>query len=119
MTDSQDGFLEKIRKQLSEQRATLTLRIGELLKQDPFADPDRVNDNAASDQDASEEANHERVTAIITELKNDIIAIDEAVARMDAGTYGICVNCAKPIEPERLAVMPTATLCATCERGRG
>jgi DnaK suppressor protein len=43
-------------------------------------------------------------------------AIDAALARIDAGTYGICVNCGAQIAPERLEAMPWATLCIDCKR---
>jgi DnaK suppressor protein len=43
-------------------------------------------------------------------------AIDAALVRIDAGTYGICVNCGRPIAPERLEAMPWATLCINCKR---
>jgi DnaK suppressor protein len=43
-------------------------------------------------------------------------AIDEALARVDAGTYGVCVNCGAQIPPERLEAMPWATLCIECKR---
>ena len=45
-----------------------------------------------------------------------LAAIDEALARIDAGTYGICVNCGAQIAPERLEAMPWATLCIDCKR---
>jgi RNA polymerase-binding transcription factor len=44
------------------------------------------------------------------------MAIDAALARIDAGTYGICVNCGSQIAPERLEAMPWATLCIDCKR---
>jgi RNA polymerase-binding transcription factor len=43
-------------------------------------------------------------------------AIDAALARIDAGTYGTCVNCGRSIAPERLEAMPWATLCIDCKR---
>jgi DnaK suppressor protein len=43
-------------------------------------------------------------------------AIDAALARIDAGTYGFCVNCGAPIAPERLEAMPWTTLCIECKR---
>jgi RNA polymerase-binding protein DksA len=43
-------------------------------------------------------------------------AIDEALARIDAGKYGVCVNCGAQIAPERLEAMPWATLCIDCKR---
>ena len=43
-------------------------------------------------------------------------AIDDALARIDAGTYGTCVNCGARIATERLEAMPWATLCIECKR---
>jgi len=41
---------------------------------------------------------------------------DAALARMEAGAYGKCTECGRPIEEERLRVVPTTTLCAECAR---
>ena len=43
-------------------------------------------------------------------------AIDEALARMDEGTYGICRRCGRPIGEERLEAIPWATLCIDDKR---
>ena len=40
--------------------------------------------------------------------------IEAALARIEQGTYGICSNCGKQIEPERLELLPTTTLCSDC-----
>lgn len=40
--------------------------------------------------------------------------IDEALARLDAGTYGICARCGEPIPPARLEVRPFAEHCVAC-----
>jgi RNA polymerase-binding protein DksA len=42
--------------------------------------------------------------------------IDAALARIDAGTFGTCTRCGKPIGEERLDAMPYATLCIDCKR---
>jgi RNA polymerase-binding protein DksA len=43
-------------------------------------------------------------------------AIDSALARMEAGTYGRCQNCGESISPERLEAIPWATRCIDCKR---
>ena len=43
--------------------------------------------------------------------------IDAALARIDAGTYGVCLTCGDPIAPARLAAVPDAALCADCAAG--
>ena len=43
-------------------------------------------------------------------------AVDAAIARLDAGTYGRCTACGKPIAAERLEALPWAALCIDCQR---
>ncbi len=37
-----------------------------------------------------------------------------ALARIEAGEYGVCSNCSADIAPARLAALPTATRCIKC-----
>ncbi|MBI4066438.1 TraR/DksA C4-type zinc finger protein [Candidatus Gottesmanbacteria bacterium] len=110
--------LDQIRKALEEEKVRLDGRIGELSAQDPYADPERVNDNAASDAEASEESNHDRYAAMVDELKARVVSVEQALARVGSGTYGYCVACGMMIDTDRLAILPTATLCLECERGK-
>lgn len=41
--------------------------------------------------------------------------IDDALRRIDDGTYGQCAVCGKPIDEERLKAMPSARYDAACE----
>jgi RNA polymerase-binding transcription factor DksA len=41
--------------------------------------------------------------------------IDAALARMDQGTYGVCVDCGEAIELRRLRALPHAVRCQGCE----
>jgi RNA polymerase-binding protein DksA len=42
--------------------------------------------------------------------------IDDALERIDAGSYGTCADCGNPIPEERLEAVPWATLCIDCKR---
>lgn len=108
-------ILDEIRIHLEEEKKQLTERINELIAQDPFSDPDRTIDNAASDIEANEEANHDRMSALITEMKAKRSALDDALVRIHDGTYGFCVECKAMIDTDRLSILPTATLCKSCE----
>jgi RNA polymerase-binding transcription factor DksA len=71
----------------------------------------------ASDQadDAGALSDAERNSAI---LRNSQVLLDQvlqALARLDAGTYGICVRCGREINPRRLEVLPYVTLCVDCQ----
>ena len=43
-------------------------------------------------------------------------AIEDALKRIEEGTFGVCVNCGKAIGEERLAALPWATTCIDCKR---
>lgn len=109
------AILEELRVHLEEDKKKTLAQITELTAQDPFSDPDRANDNASSDGDASEESSHDRFAAMVGELNSHVRAIDEALLRIGNGTYGFCTKCGNMIDTDRLAILPTATLCLTCE----
>jgi DnaK suppressor protein len=44
--------------------------------------------------------------------------IDAALARLDAGGYGLCVECEHEIATRRLRALPFAVRCQVCEEGR-
>ena len=44
--------------------------------------------------------------------------IDEALARLDAGHYGTCIECGDDIAERRLRALPVAVRCHECESGR-
>lgn len=109
-------LLNEIRLHLEAEKKKLVAQMSDLSAQDPFSDPDRANDNAASDSEASEESSHDRFAAMLDELKTKESDIDAALTRIDNGTYGFCSNCGEMIDTDRLAILPTATLCLSCEQ---
>ncbi|OGQ53463.1 MAG: hypothetical protein A3J24_02900 [Deltaproteobacteria bacterium RIFCSPLOWO2_02_FULL_53_8] len=47
--------------------------------------------------------------------RQEIEALDRALIRLDNGTYGLCVECGREIDVERLKVMPYADCCVNCK----
>ena len=45
-----------------------------------------------------------------------LTAIDEALGRIESGTFGTCGRCGKPIAEERLEAIPYANRCIDCKR---
>lgn len=45
--------------------------------------------------------------------------VEEALDRLDAGDYGICLECEEPIPAKRLAAIPWARYCITCQDRAG
>ncbi len=115
MVSFPSDILSGIRVHLEGEKKKLVARIDELSKQDPFTDPDRGIDNAASDTEANEESSHDRLSAMIDEIKAKVSAIYDALIRISDGTYGYCTVCHEMIDTDRLSVLPMATLCKPCE----
>lgn len=42
-------------------------------------------------------------------------AIEEALYRMEKGTFGVCRDCGEPIAPARLSAIPWTRVCITCK----
>ena len=53
--------------------------------------------------------------AILDNEKTLLTEVQQALARIENGTYGICSNCRQPIPEQRLEALPWATLCVVCE----
>ena len=45
-----------------------------------------------------------------------LASIERALERIEAGTYGTCTRCGKPIAEERLEALPYVELCIDCKR---
>lgn len=90
----------------------LQRRKKEIEKEDPFANTDRIIDNASPDTEAAEQFGHARTSAIGKELQRKIIQTRKALTRIKIGKYGICEDCGLLIDTDRLMVYPEATLCA-------
>ncbi|MBE9537491.1 MAG: TraR/DksA family transcriptional regulator [Proteobacteria bacterium] len=67
-----------------------------------------------SAEQAQERENDEVVDAIGNETALSIRAIQAALDRIEAGSYGVCVSCGKDIGKARLKVVPEATRCVDC-----
>jgi RNA polymerase-binding transcription factor DksA len=48
-------------------------------------------------------------------LESELLGITDALARMEAGTYGVCETCGKPIPVKRLQAYPAATHDVECQ----
>ena len=109
-------------EELSEVRGQLQSEIDELntdiLRHESEIASGDVTQGAGDDQADAGAKTYEREREIALTLNaRDLVAQNErAIARIDAGTYGVCESCHKPIGKERLQAFPRATLCVTCKQ---
>lgn len=57
----------------------------------------------------------EKNLALLRTFEERLEEIDQAIAALDEGTYGICERCGNQIDPERLRIVPETTLCVACK----
>ena len=71
---------------------------------------------------ASQVFAQQRDLALRDRATQQLELVEAALARLDAGTYGVCQRCGRPIAAERLAALPWAAHCIECQgaidRGR-
>ncbi len=93
--------LETVRRKIEDERAQL------LARSIPPPEPARGDE---ADLAAVEQAKEQSIW-LANDQKQRLALIDQALARLDAGTYGVCDACGKMIAPERMEANPLATLC--------
>ena len=103
-----------IKQQLEEQKRRLQADIEELEQQDPSKDVFRDVNNT-DDDDAAESEDHSRIQARIDAARAQLQLTTKALAKLDAGTYGTCERCKKPIPDARLEAKPWAIYDIECE----
>ncbi len=102
--------VQEIRQRLQQEREeTLTniARLQEGMTYDLETSPEE------GDPDIWE---REKIASLIRSLENKLSEIDRALRMTERGDYGLCERCGQPIDPARLKVMPTATLCLKCKQ---
>jgi len=63
---------------------------------------------------ASVNLDSERDMQIFLQQKKELEEINEALKKIEEGTYGICEMCEEPIQEERLKIKPHAKYCIIC-----
>jgi RNA polymerase-binding protein DksA len=67
--------------------------------------------------DRAQDLYENQVLASLSGLQRETIdKINEALRRIEEGTYGKCANCGADIEIERLEAIPYAILCSACSK---
>ena len=104
MTINPDQFADRLRKRRDYLNRALH-DIEDTLDQPPSKDfEDR----------ATERESDEVMESLGNSGLAEIRQIDAALARIDDGTFGVCVACGEDISPERLEIVPHAARCRKC-----
>ena len=67
------------------------------------------------EEEATETLELEKRLTLENRIRQEIAAVEHALEKIEKGTYGLCDNCGKKIDPERLEALPQASLCLNCK----
>jgi len=97
------------RQKLQHERRHLLTKIDELTVGGEI-DLDFDDDFADRGQVAGEQGENQILAGT---LKTQLTHVEQAITRIDDGSYGACTVCSEPISAERLAALPVADRCIT------
>jgi DnaK suppressor protein len=104
--------------QLDKYRKTLEARRAELLAATPARTPATEPGSKSGDwidQSSQESEIHVRLALKQTDGKL-LRAIEDALHRIQNGTFGICADCEVEIRPARLDAVPWTRVCVQCKQ---
>lgn len=112
--------LAAIKVKLHEQEKQLQERLQWFAKQDE-ANPEDYhsrfpNYGEKEDENAAEVAAYSDRISLEHTVESDLRDVHQALKSIEAGTYGICRYCKKPIEEKRLLIRPTSSSCVQCKK---
>lgn len=104
-----------VKKYLEEEKRKLGVTNKNISDGDPFMDDERLSENSF-EEDVTEQVGHYEAEIKANFIKKQIIQIRKALTRLRLGKFGVCEECGKMIDTDRLAIKPETTLCIDCER---
>src|SRR6202171_4655435 len=106
-------FLAKMREQLVEMKTKLLSEIDSEMR----AEREGNKDEGMDTYDLASEERDREINFILSDRERvKIKQIDDALARMAEGSYGVCESCGLEIAQERLEAMPFTRLCRDCQQ---
>ena len=97
---------DELRSEISKAESSIADRLG-----------DSISDAGDDQADVGAKTYEREHELSLTYNARDLLAQSErALARIEAGTYGSCESCGRPIGKARLKAFPRATLCVSCKQ---
>ena len=109
------SFLKKARETLLDMRAQLLRNVQSELQEGR----EQSKDEGMDTYDLASDARDREINLILTDRDRDKVqAIDDALARVEDGSYGLCESCEGDIAEARLEALPFTRLCISCQAER-
>lgn len=103
---------DEIKKMLLAMRKELLQEVSQSMK----AESDHLKHDIGDFYDqASSDRDRELSLMLADREREKVVLVDDALKRIENGTYGICDSCDEVIDKERLMAMPFTKLCLSCQ----
>lgn len=116
-----DRFLAEQRAELLAERASFLEQAASLQHEAEQLAQDMEPGDVQFDEESGEgdtlNVERERDLVLSAQARAAVEEVDRALAKMDAGTYGVCERCGQAIPKARLKALPYAALCVACKSG--
>lgn len=107
--------LDDLRQRLLDEQAELNVQLTTIEETSFSNSQSDLSGEVSFDEENADAGSftfeRERDLSIENNVRDLLGKIDRALTRMDAGAYGICSRCGKPIEKARLKALPYVDLC--------
>lgn len=114
------NFLDKIKQELLDEKKHLKTDLADFTKKNPHVTDDYEakfpNYGDEEDENAREVAQYTANKPLEITLENTLRDVNQALERLNKGTYGICKYCKEPIDEKRLRARPTSSACISCKK---
>jgi len=112
--------VSELRKMLEQERDRLMAELEAMEEHAPEVEEQVGMDiGGGYDEDLADVASstfeREKSVALESSVQHTLTQVEEALQRIEDGTYGRCLRCGNPIDFARLKVLPYATLCIRCK----
>ena len=113
--------LSVMRRRLEEKQAEIQRHIAALTGSPTLPeDAIQASDGVVEPEEEAVDLEETDVEQALLDNEKALLAkVQQALVRIENGTYGICTNCGQPIPEKRLEAIPWASLCVSCEQERG
>jgi DnaK suppressor protein len=103
-------------ERLKQEQISLNHELQQIKAEGKSADEQREGSPFGKREEGATEAFElEKRMALERRLTDTLAEVEHALKKDEAGTYGICDLCGRPIEPARLEALPQASLCLECK----
>ena len=112
-----DAELAEVRQTLEEEAAGLRADIAQAESAVAVRLNNGLREAGDDEADAGVKTYEREHEFVMTSNSRQLLEqTEKALARIDAGSYGVCESCGEPIGKARLMAFPRAVLCVTCKQ---